>query len=378
MSAAHAEPGWHRGRSRPFVLAGREVVFVSGGPRRCPASTPSASARSSASRGARTRSACGRCATPTSRRRSARSCDSTTASRRPTSSSPSRAASALAATASSASGRDGCSRFAAGVARIQERPVGVVDYTPDLPVTELPADDPLAALRTLHPTADGRADRRDAALHRRRRRGARLRRRLGLRADACRSRRRNPVGVPLASFIETDLVARLRPPHPHPGRDRLAAHRRPSPRGALPGRRASPLRGPRADRPSEHGGDRGPAAGRRRARHGRGRARDGGALVRHGRVHAARDVARTRGLRGRRAQRQGRDRRRRGDPGRPGTPPDAGAPGTRATEAHSTGSASTDRCARSTRARTSSSSGRRPSRSWAPARSCSCRSRATG
>ena len=38
-----------------------------------------------------------------------------------------------------------------GRARIQDRPVGVVDYTPDLPVTDVPADDPLAALRDFLP-----------------------------------------------------------------------------------------------------------------------------------------------------------------------------------------------------------------------------------
>src|SRR5512141_2391097 len=38
-----------------------------------------------------------------------------------------------------------------GVARTTSRPVGVVDYAPDLPVTEAEAPDPLAALRSFVP-----------------------------------------------------------------------------------------------------------------------------------------------------------------------------------------------------------------------------------
>jgi anthranilate/para-aminobenzoate synthase component I len=42
-------------------------------------------------------------------------------------------------------------RLGARTALVQDRPVGVVDYSPDLPVTVLPAADPLAALRNFLP-----------------------------------------------------------------------------------------------------------------------------------------------------------------------------------------------------------------------------------
>ena len=70
-----------------------------------------------------------------------------------------------------------------GRATIQTRPVGVTDFSPDLPTETLPAPDPLAALRQFlpeeadpprrgHPAVPGRGGGR-----------ARLRRRLHVRAD---------------------------------------------------------------------------------------------------------------------------------------------------------------------------------------------------
>jgi anthranilate synthase component 1 len=92
-----------------------------------------------------------------------------------------------------------------GRARIQDRPVGVVEYTPDLPVTDLPAADPLAALRDFLPRrrvepTEGMPRFTGGAV------GA-------LAYDAVSTFEptvplpvADPVGVPLASFIETDLV----------------------------------------------------------------------------------------------------------------------------------------------------------------------------
>jgi anthranilate synthase component 1 len=92
-----------------------------------------------------------------------------------------------------------------GVARIQDRPVGVVAYAPDLPVTAFPATDPLAALRAFVPRRVVEP-------------GAGMPRFTGgavgaLAYDAVSAFEptvplpsADPVGVPLASFIETDLV----------------------------------------------------------------------------------------------------------------------------------------------------------------------------
>ena len=92
-----------------------------------------------------------------------------------------------------------------GIARIQDRPVGVTAYAPDLPVTSVPAADPLAALR--------------AFLHRREvEPGDGMPRCTGVAGGALAYDAvsvfepsvplpaADPVGVPLASFIETDLV----------------------------------------------------------------------------------------------------------------------------------------------------------------------------
>ena len=93
-----------------------------------------------------------------------------------------------------------------GRARIQTRPVTVPTYAPDLPID----DDRGAATRSRRSARSSapprRADRGHAALHRRRRRRPRVRRGLGLRDRPSRCPERDPVGVPTAAFIETDLV----------------------------------------------------------------------------------------------------------------------------------------------------------------------------
>ncbi len=90
-------------------------------------------------------------------------------------------------------------------ARIQDRPVGVVDYTPDLPVTDLPAADPLAALRAFLPRrrvepTDGMPRFTGGAV------GALAYDAVSVFEPTVPLPAADPVGVPLASFIETDLV----------------------------------------------------------------------------------------------------------------------------------------------------------------------------
>ena len=92
-----------------------------------------------------------------------------------------------------------------GRARIQDRPVGVVDYTPDLPVTELPADDPLAALREFLPRrrvepTEGMPRFTGGAV------GALAYDAVSVFEPTVPLPAADPVGAPLASFIETDLV----------------------------------------------------------------------------------------------------------------------------------------------------------------------------
>ncbi len=92
-----------------------------------------------------------------------------------------------------------------GVARIQDRPVGVVDYAPDLPVTELPADDPLATLRTFLPRrrvepTEGMPRFTGGAV------GALAYDAVSVFEPTVPLPASDPVGVPLVSFIETDLV----------------------------------------------------------------------------------------------------------------------------------------------------------------------------
>ena len=152
----------------------------------------------------------------------------------------------------------------------------------------------------------GAAGRRDAAVHRRRRRGARLRRGLHLRADrpapGARSRQRADGG------LHRDRPRPgVRPPHPHPLRGRVAAHRDPRPRGPLPDRRRGDLRRARPRRAPVGGRD------RRRGPPGRDASRGLAGTRRH--------EPRPRRVHPRRRGRQGGDRVRGGDPGRARPPP---------------------------------------------------------
>jgi anthranilate synthase component 1 len=92
-----------------------------------------------------------------------------------------------------------------GVARIQDRPVGVTDYAPDLPYTTFPAPDPLAALRAFVPRrvvepGDGMPRFTGGAV------GALAYDAVSAFEPTVPLPSADPVGVPLASFIETDLV----------------------------------------------------------------------------------------------------------------------------------------------------------------------------
>jgi anthranilate synthase component 1 len=92
-----------------------------------------------------------------------------------------------------------------GRAMVQDRPVGVVAYAPDLPVTELPADDPLAALRDFLPRrrvepTEGMPRFTGGAV------GALAYDAVSVFEPTVPLPIADPVGVPLASFIETDLV----------------------------------------------------------------------------------------------------------------------------------------------------------------------------
>ncbi len=92
-----------------------------------------------------------------------------------------------------------------GVARIQDRPVGVTAYAPDLPVTAFPAPDPLDALRAFVPKravepGDGMPRFTGGAV------GALAYDAVSVFEPTVPLPSADPVGVPLASFIETDLV----------------------------------------------------------------------------------------------------------------------------------------------------------------------------
>jgi len=92
-----------------------------------------------------------------------------------------------------------------GVARIQDRPVGVTAYAPDLPVTAFPAPDPLDALRAFVPRravepGDGMPRFTGGAV------GALAYDAVSVFEPTVPLPSADPVGVPLASFIETDLV----------------------------------------------------------------------------------------------------------------------------------------------------------------------------
>jgi len=92
-----------------------------------------------------------------------------------------------------------------GVARILDRPVGVTAYAPDLPVTAFPAPDPLDALRAFVPRravepGDGMPRFTGGAV------GALAYDAVSVFEPTVPLPSADPVGVPLASFIETDLV----------------------------------------------------------------------------------------------------------------------------------------------------------------------------
>ena len=92
-----------------------------------------------------------------------------------------------------------------GRATIQDRPVGVVAYAPDLPVTVHAATDPLAALRAFVPRrrvepAVGMPRFTGGAV------GALAYDAVSVFEPTVPLPAADPVGVPLASFIETDLV----------------------------------------------------------------------------------------------------------------------------------------------------------------------------
>ena len=192
------------------------------------------------------------------------------------------------------------------------------------------------------------ADRGHAAVHRRRRRGARLRRGLGVRADRPAPGAR-PGRRPDRRLHRDRPRPRLRPPDPHAVGDRLAAHRDARPRGPLPDRRGGDLRGARADRPGRARRSCAGATRRRTATPRAGRSRDPieTSLGRDEYIHAvevAKDaIAAGEAIQVVLARRQSFDL------------PDR----SRDRRDRSTGSACTARSAASTRARTCSSSGRR-------------------
>jgi anthranilate synthase component 1 len=92
-----------------------------------------------------------------------------------------------------------------GLARTTSRPVGVVDYAPDLPVIETATPDPLAALRAFVPRrkvlpTEGMPRFTGGAV------GALSYEAISTFEPSVPRPDRDPVGVPLAAFIETDLV----------------------------------------------------------------------------------------------------------------------------------------------------------------------------
>ncbi len=92
-----------------------------------------------------------------------------------------------------------------GVARIQDRPVGVTTFAPDLPVSESPAADPLVALREFLPRrtaepGDGMPRFTGGAV------GALAYDAVSVFEPSVPLPSADPVAVPMASFIETDLV----------------------------------------------------------------------------------------------------------------------------------------------------------------------------
>src|SRR5262245_16374090 len=92
-----------------------------------------------------------------------------------------------------------------GVARVQTRPVTVPTYAPDLPIETVPATDPLAAIRSFVPRrrvqpTDGMPRFTGGAV------GALAYDAIAQFEPTVPLPERDPVGVPQAAFIETDLV----------------------------------------------------------------------------------------------------------------------------------------------------------------------------
>jgi anthranilate synthase component 1 len=92
-----------------------------------------------------------------------------------------------------------------GIARTTSRPVGVVDYAPDLPVTTAETPDPLTALRGFVPRrrvapSEGMPRFTGGAV------GALSYDAVSAFEPSVPRPERDPIGVPLAAFIETDLV----------------------------------------------------------------------------------------------------------------------------------------------------------------------------
>ena len=254
-----------------------------------------------------------------------------------------------------ASGRGGCSRSATASPASRPGPSAFDDFTPDLPIDVAEAPDPLDGDPRVRAAPPRPADRGHAALHRRRRRRAGVRRGVDVRADRPAARSATRSASPTAAFIETDLVlvfdhlthtlsaiASLHTDAPDlEGRYRIAEA---AIFEALE-RTARPTAAEMAARP---------------------RARGAAAAPRPLPSDRDRDEPRPRRVHPRRRGRQGRDRGRRGDPGRARPAPVVRPPGrSRDRTRRSTASASTARSAGSTRARTCSSSGRRRSRSSA-------------
>ena len=127
-----------------------------------------------------------------------------------------------------------------GRARIQTRPVTVPTYTPDLPIETVDARRPARRHPRVRPAPPRRADRGHAALHRRRGRGHRVRRRLRRSRPTVPLPDRDPIGVPTAAFIETDLVLVF--DHLTHTLSAIASlhTERARPRGPLPDRRGRP------------------------------------------------------------------------------------------------------------------------------------------
>ena len=251
-----------------------------------------------------------------------------------------------------------------GMARVQTRPVTEPVYSADLPIETLDGADPLAAIRAFVPRrrvqpTEGMPRFTGGAV------GALAYDAVSAFEPTVPLPERDPVGVPTAAFIETDLVlvfdhlthtlsaiASLHTEAPT-SRPATGSPRRPSSRRSSGRRdRAQP---------------RSPAAARDRAATAPGRPVDAieTSLGRDEYIHAV-EVAKDAIAAGEAIQVVLARRQSFGLP----TDPATGAP--------STASGCTGRSAGSIRARTCSSPGRRPSRSSAHRPSCSSRSRATG